>query len=251
LPGKVKLPGKLLKTTMSMTEICLGNEFAATVMEKLILRAMPMDGFVYLNGEPIFLKKGQAICNRFELANCFGIKRSQSGRIQRILSFLEKTVNLISKQKHRNCSIITIINNDLLDGLKQQNEQSIDNQQTIYRQSIDNQKTTKRQSKDNQNSFEKFWEIYPKKRAKVHAMKVFAKINPSEELLETMISKIKTEMTSEEWLKDGGTFIPYAATWLNGKRWLDEEFKPKISLTKLGYQNRQISLKWLKDGEKR
>ncbi|MNH08813.1 hypothetical protein D3C79_682460 [compost metagenome] len=27
---------------------------------------------------------------------------------------------------------------------------------------------------------------------------------------------------STDWTKDGGQFIPHAATWLNGKRWEDE-----------------------------
>ncbi|MCE1033159.1 Pyocin large subunit-like protein, partial [Pseudomonas asiatica] len=27
---------------------------------------------------------------------------------------------------------------------------------------------------------------------------------------------------SHDWTKDGGQFIPHAATWLNGKRWEDE-----------------------------
>jgi hypothetical protein len=29
-------------------------------------------------------------------------------------------------------------------------------------------------------------------------------------------------MTSAEWTKDGGQFIPHPATWLNQKRWEDE-----------------------------
>ena len=27
---------------------------------------------------------------------------------------------------------------------------------------------------------------------------------------------------SKDWTKDGGQYIPYPATWLNGKRWQDE-----------------------------
>lgn len=31
---------------------------------------------------------------------------------------------------------------------------------------------------------------------------------------------------SADWTKDGGQYIPHAATWLNGKRWEDELPQP-------------------------
>lgn len=94
----------------NLKDVCNGNEFAATVMEKLILRAKSEDGYIYPNGEPVFLKIGQCFCGRFELARCFGLKRSQAGKIQRILDFLQNSIQLINKQKSRNGSIITILN---------------------------------------------------------------------------------------------------------------------------------------------
>jgi hypothetical protein len=38
-----------------------------------------------------------------------------------------------------------------------------------------------------------------------------------------MIAKIEQAKTQDDWIKDGGKFIPYPATWLNAKRWEDEE----------------------------
>ena len=70
--------------------------------------------------------------------------------------------------------------------------------------------------------FKKFWIAYPKKKSKGQAEKAWAKINPSEQLLETMLSKIETAKTSKEWAKDNGEFIPHPATWLNAKGWEDE-----------------------------
>ena len=37
-----------------------------------------------------------------------------------------------------------------------------------------------------------------------------------------MINKIMEEKKTEDWMKDGGQYIPHAATWLNGRRWEDE-----------------------------
>lgn len=70
--------------------------------------------------------------------------------------------------------------------------------------------------------FARFWKAYPKKRSKGQAERVFFRIDPDERLLATMIATIERAMTSEDWLKEGGKFIPYPATWLGARGWEDE-----------------------------
>ena len=70
--------------------------------------------------------------------------------------------------------------------------------------------------------FERFWEAYPKKKSKGQAEKAWQKISLSEHLLETILSVIEIAKTSEDWQKENGKYIPYPATWLNAKGWLDE-----------------------------
>jgi hypothetical protein len=70
--------------------------------------------------------------------------------------------------------------------------------------------------------FEEFWKTYPNKSAKVEAQKSFNKIKPDHALLAKIISAVVSFKKSAKWTKDGGAFIPHAATWLNGKRWEDE-----------------------------
>lgn len=72
------------------------------------------------------------------------------------------------------------------------------------------------------NRFARFWAAYPKKRSKGQAEKAFQKINPSEQLLETMLASIAQAKTSDDWQKSNGQFIPYPASWLNAKGWEDE-----------------------------
>lgn len=72
------------------------------------------------------------------------------------------------------------------------------------------------------NGFARFWDAYPKKKSKGTAEKVFLKIKPSEQLLETMLESIEQAKTSDGWKKDNGQFIPYPATWLNAKGWEDD-----------------------------
>lgn len=70
--------------------------------------------------------------------------------------------------------------------------------------------------------FEKFWKEYPKKKSIGDAEKAWQKINPGEHLIDEILSAVQRAKTSEDWSKDDGKYIPYPATWLNRKGWLDE-----------------------------
>lgn len=70
--------------------------------------------------------------------------------------------------------------------------------------------------------FDRFWQAYPKKKAKDAALKAFAKRKPTPELLARMLNAIEAQRASDDWQRDGGQFIPHPATWLNGGRWDDE-----------------------------
>ena len=74
--------------------------------------------------------------------------------------------------------------------------------------------------------FARFWKVYPKKRSKGQAEKVFFRIDPDEQLLETMIATIERATTSEDWLKEDGKYIPYPASWLGARGWEDEIAAP-------------------------
>jgi len=69
--------------------------------------------------------------------------------------------------------------------------------------------------------FEQFWKLYPKKKGRKDAAKAWAKLKPNEELHQTLITALGSHCISEDWTKDGGRYIPNAATWLNGERWHD------------------------------
>lgn len=84
--------------------------------------------------------------------------------------------------------------------------------------------TTSRVTRDE--GFTDFWEAYPKKINKGQAEKAFAKLNPNEDLLSTIVAAVERAKTREQWRKDGGQFIPYPATWLNARGWEDEDIAP-------------------------
>lgn len=66
--------------------------------------------------------------------------------------------------------------------------------------------------------FERFWEAYPKKTAKLQAEKAFIKLDVDDGLLDMMLTAL--EKQSSQWQQM--QYIPYPATWLNGRRWEDE-----------------------------
>lgn len=70
--------------------------------------------------------------------------------------------------------------------------------------------------------FETFWKAYPKHVNKKGAEKAFVKLNPDDGLLKTMLSAVERQKQTAQWREQNGQFIPYPATWLNGRRWEDE-----------------------------
>jgi hypothetical protein len=70
--------------------------------------------------------------------------------------------------------------------------------------------------------FEKFWQAYPKKQNKGSARKVWLRIKPTDDLLDTMVASIDRHKRWEQWTKNNGQFIPLPATWLNADGWLNE-----------------------------
>lgn len=72
----------------------------------------------------------------------------------------------------------------------------------------------------NDPGFQAFWAIYPRKVCKGDAWAAWVKHKPD---AEACIKTITWQKKSEDWTKEGGKWIPYPASWLNDKRWHDED----------------------------
>lgn len=82
--------------------------------------------------------------------------------------------------------------------------------------------------------FKAFAKAYPRKKNREAAWRAWQKLNPSDRLIGRIMDALAAQKQQPKWL-DGVTFIPYPATWLNGKQWrnaveMDEEpqIKPKF-----------------------
>ena len=68
--------------------------------------------------------------------------------------------------------------------------------------------------------FNRFWQAYPRKVGKRNAQKAFERLQVDKPLLDKMLRQIAHAKQSRQW--QDMQYIPYPATWLNGRRWEDE-----------------------------
>lgn len=79
-------------------------------------------------------------------------------------------------------------------------------------------------------TFTAFWFAYPRKKSRSDAEKAWRKLAPSPELSQRIQDAIAAQRGSDDWTKDGGKYIPYPASWLNAKRWEDEQGPPSVAV---------------------
>ena len=74
----------------------------------------------------------------------------------------------------------------------------------------------------NHDFFERFWSQYPRKEKKKNASEAWARLKLTDEDFSLVMASLSRQKMSDQWIRDGGKFIPHPTTWLNGRRWEDE-----------------------------
>lgn len=173
----------------------------------------------------VHLQRGQLIISQREFADKCGVSRQE---LRTILDRLTAT-HKITQTPTRKFSLITMVEYDCATQTPTRNppeKQPTINPPTLLKTNNHTIKQTDnalaRGGGGLDNGFEKFWSVYPKKTAKQQAFKAWQKLDPDEELLSKILASLERQRKSVQWTKDNGQFIPYPATWLNGKRWEDE-----------------------------
>jgi hypothetical protein len=70
--------------------------------------------------------------------------------------------------------------------------------------------------------FAEVWAAYPRKKNRGDAEKAWLKAKPDPALQAVILESLQAASKSLDWLRDGGQFIPYPASWLNAKGWHDQ-----------------------------
>lgn len=68
----------------------------------------------------------------------------------------------------------------------------------------------------------RFWNAFPRRCAKKDARVAWAQLAPTAQQVDLMVAALAWQMTSEQWTRDGGRYIPYPASYLRGRRFEDE-----------------------------
>ena len=76
--------------------------------------------------------------------------------------------------------------------------------------------------------FNAFWAAYPRKVAKLAALKAWRKVATSEALVEQIMAGLRAQLPEMlKTYKRDRSMVPHPATWLNGRRW--EDVTPNVT----------------------
>ncbi len=81
-----------------------------------------------------------------------------------------------------------------------------------------------------ENSFERFWNAYPRKTAKARAREAWRKLRPDEALTEKILRGLEESKGWENWQIENGRYIPSPSQWLENERWEDRPPEVRKSL---------------------
>ena len=81
---------------------------------------------------------------------------------------------------------------------------------------------SRRKKSADMDGFALFWQEYPRKAAEAAALKAWQKLSPSPELVERILAHVRDHKRSQDWIKNGGQFVPHPAKFLNEQRWEDD-----------------------------
>ena len=68
--------------------------------------------------------------------------------------------------------------------------------------------------------FYDFWQNYPRRVGKKQAQRLWNKLTPQEHV--QIMCGLELWKQTYQWQSAGGTYIPYASTFLHQRRWEDE-----------------------------
>ena len=69
--------------------------------------------------------------------------------------------------------------------------------------------------------FDRWYAEYPKKQAKGDARKAWEQTAAIRPDLESMLTTLRQQVRSSDWMRDGGQYIPLPASYLRAERWDD------------------------------
>ena len=170
--------------------------------------------------------------------------------IQNVRSSLKrfKKLKFLTYKSTKMGRVITIINWDSYQSNENGGQQSTQQRGNKGATTIEEGKKVKK--KTYAQSFDLFWEAYPKRMAKLDAAKAW-KAHKCNLIAAKIMESVKAHIKTENWQKEGGTYIPYPATFIRSHGWEDELTPPKIITQSKMKSGSDIVEQWKKDAEEK
>jgi uncharacterized protein YdaU (DUF1376 family) len=73
-----------------------------------------------------------------------------------------------------------------------------------------------------EDGFEDFWQAYPRRKKRADAEKAWKQTAKDRPPLPAILASIDAQRRTPDWIKEGGQFIPYPASWLRAHSWADD-----------------------------
>ena len=170
--------------------------------------------------------RGQRLCSRAALAAELHLTEKE---VRTALSHLQKTGEVASLTSPQG-TVLTVLRYDAYQqGANETASEGPGEGQPRASEGPVNKKDNKaKKAKEEEippippTAFERFWEMYPRKRSKKDAEKAWKQIKPNSELVAKILEGVARAKTCADWLKEDGKYIPYPATWLRAGGWEDE-----------------------------
>jgi hypothetical protein len=77
-------------------------------------------------------------------------------------------------------------------------------------------------NEEQQQSFGEWWKNYPRRQAKLDAMRAWLQTEQLHTPLTEMIATLDAQKKTLDWLRDGGQYIPLPASYLRAGRFMDD-----------------------------
>jgi hypothetical protein len=176
------------------------------------------------------LGPGEMITSQEHLAEMAGTTRQV---VRDTLTALLRLGTIGTKTRTKRYTQITVVNWPIYQG-QELDENQEENHKRTKREPSENQARTiagegKNEEKvkkgrrntllANPDEFAAFWSAYPKKLGKAQAEKAWCALNPQNGLADAIIASVQDHLTCDQWRDP--QYIPYPASFLNGRRWED------------------------------
>ncbi len=207
----------------------------------LLLRAAWADQQEVRGHRVVQVRRGQVLTSQVELARAWKWDRETVARYLRLLKSMGMIDVQTSKQSHTGYTLLTIIHYDdyqsggvplssngagtdagIQSSIHPATEPaSMPHVLNKYKKWGEGEQEHARAGELTE-WFTEFWGIYPRSEGQEEARREWLRLSPDDDLRVRIMTAVRDQARSTQWSSEGGRYVPFAAKWLKGRRWMDQ-----------------------------